>query len=110
MEQPVTLESIRACENIEHQRILIDRYGLERYFEETGAREVSRDAQGVLLEMEMPGGEVQQFVRVENPTPGPGGERRTYLLPVEGSFDTPTDAIGSTFGLPPGAYKPTGQA
>ena len=56
------------------------------------------------------GGAVQQFVRVENPTPATNGTRRTYLLPLEGRFDTPTNAIGSTFGISPGAYKPTGQA
>ncbi|MCH8076533.1 MAG: hypothetical protein IIC13_04570 [SAR324 cluster bacterium] len=110
MEAPVTLKAIGEMENIEYQRVLIDRYGLERYFEDSGAREVARDAQGVLLEMELPGGRTQQIVRVENPTPGPGGERRIYLLPLDGRFETPTDAIGSTFGLPPGAYKPTAQA
>ncbi|MEE8434284.1 MAG: hypothetical protein V3S64_05800 [bacterium] len=110
MEAPVTLKAIREMESIEYQRVLIDRYGLERYFEDSGAREVARDAQGVLLEMEMPGGGAQQIVRVENPTPGPGGERRIYLLPLKERFDNPTDAIGSTFGLSPGNYKPIEQA
>jgi hypothetical protein len=108
--EPVTLKTIGACKNIEHQRVMIERYGLERYVEDHGAREVARDDQGVLLEFKMAGGAKQHVVKVLNPTPGPDGERRAYLLPLRGRFNTPTDAIGSTFGLHPGSYKPTEQA
>ena len=108
--EPVTLKTIGASTNIEHQRVMIERYGLERFIEDHGAREVARDDQGVLLEFKMAGGARQHVVKVLNPTPGPDGWRRSYLLPLRGLFNSPTDAIGSTFGLPPGAYKPTAQA
>lgn len=107
---PATLKSIRGCTNLEHQRVLIERYGLERFMADIGAREVARDKLGVLLEFKMAYDVMQQVVRVENPTPDPDGERRVYLLPVRGRFESPTDAIGSTFGLGPGTYRPTGQA
>ena len=108
--KPVTLETIGGCKNIEHQRIMIDRFGLERYIEDQGGREVARDDLGVLLEFKMAKGRRQYVVKVLNPTPGPDGERRAYLIQLGGRHRTPADAIGSTFGFSPGAYKPTEQA
>lgn len=105
--KPATLKTIGGCTNIEYQRVLIERYGLERYVADIGAREVGRDNLGVLLEFKLAGEVMQQVVRVKNPTPGPDGEHRVYLLPLRGRFDSPTDAIGSTFGLMPGTYSPT---
>lgn len=46
------------------------------------------------------------LVEVENSTPEPDGSFKRYVLRVPPDQTVPRDAIGWTFGLPPGTYAP----
>jgi hypothetical protein len=46
------------------------------------------------------------LVDVVNSTLEPDGSQRRYVLRVPPDQRVPRDAIGWTFGLPPGAYQP----
>ncbi|GAA3378460.1 hypothetical protein GCM10020367_58030 [Streptomyces sannanensis] len=105
----LTLERIRAEENAELRRVMLEYYGYDRYLEESGAQPVHRDETGVLWRIELDGDEPVVMVEVVNSTPEPDGSNRTYWLRVPPTTRTAKEGVAWTFGLNPDAYEPVTQ-
>ncbi|MBX9666023.1 MAG: hypothetical protein K2X93_00335 [Candidatus Obscuribacterales bacterium] len=103
--ESITLSMIEAERNTELRRVLIERFGEERFIKESGADIVHEDDCGVLYKKDMTG-EVFTMVRVINSTEEPDGTRRHYFLRVPEEMQTAREAVAWTFGMPPGEYNP----
>jgi hypothetical protein len=69
----ITVDEIEHETNAEVRRVLIERYGQQRYLLDAGAKEIHRDRFGVLYSKEIDGDEPLVMVRVLNSTPEPDG-------------------------------------
>jgi hypothetical protein len=102
----LTPERIRAEENAELRRVMLEHYGYERYLAESGAQPLHRDETGVLWRIELPGDEPVVMVEVVNSTPEPDGTRRTYWLRVPPATTTAREGVAWTFGVDAADYRP----
>lgn len=105
----LTPERIRAEENAELRRVMLEYYGYDRYLTESGAEPVHRDETGVLWRIALDGDEDVVMVEVVNSTPEPDGTYRTYWLRVPPTTRTAKDGVAWTFGLEGAAYAPVRQ-
>ena len=133
IEQPasITIARITAEENSEVRRIMIDRYGADRYLLDSGASIAHRDATGILYRKDVPDDEPIVMVRVLNSTPEPDGvlsrdeaiatfgdaakaalhaprdaRFKAYFIRVPPDLRTAHEAIAWTFGLRGEDYHP----
>ncbi|MFE5614035.1 DUF6745 domain-containing protein [Streptomyces sp. NPDC056470] len=105
----LTPERIRAEENAELRRVMLEYYGYERYLAESGAVPVGRDEAGVLWRIELVDDEDVVMVEVVNATPEPDGTFRTYWLRVPPGTTSAREGVAWTFGLDATAYEPAVQ-
>ncbi|MEU6762759.1 DUF6745 domain-containing protein [Streptomyces sp. NPDC046853] len=105
----LTPERIRAEDNAELRRVMLEHYGYDRYLDESGAVPVHRDETGVLWRIRLDGDEDVVMVEVVNSTPEPDGTSRTYWLRVPPATRTAKEGVAWTFGLHPDAYDPERQ-
>ena len=108
IEQPaaITPERIEAEGNLEMRRVLLERYGEERFLEETGAEVINTDSCGVLYRKRIAGLEPIVMVRVRNSTPEPDGTLKIYRLRVPPWITTARSAIAWTFDMSEMTYAP----
>ncbi|GII57175.1 hypothetical protein Pth03_55640 [Planotetraspora thailandica] len=97
---------IRAEENAELRRVMLEHYGFERYLKESGASPVHRDETGTLWRISLPGDEDLVMVEVVNSTPEPDGTHRTYFLRVPPGIQRARQGVAWTFGLTEADYQP----
>ncbi|WP_245873527.1 DUF6745 domain-containing protein [Streptomyces phaeoluteigriseus] len=102
----LTPDRIRAEENAELRRVMLEHYGYDRYLADSGARPLHRDETGTLWRIDLDGDEPVVMVEVLNSTPEPDGTRRTYWLRVPPSTRTAREGVAWTFGLRPDVYAP----
>ncbi|USQ84975.1 hypothetical protein NFX46_14970 [Streptomyces phaeoluteigriseus] len=102
----LTPDRIRAEENAELRRVMLEHYGYDRYLADSGARPLHRDETGTLWRIDLVGDEPVVMVEVLNSTPEPDGTRRTYWLRVPPSTRTAREGVAWTFGLRPDVYAP----
>ncbi|GAA4573963.1 DUF6745 domain-containing protein [Planotetraspora kaengkrachanensis] len=102
----VDAERIRAEENAELRRVMLEHYGFERYLKESNASPMHRDETGTLWRLALPGDEDLVMVQVVNSTPEPDGSRRTYFLRVPPSTSRAREGVAWTFGVPEADYRP----
>jgi hypothetical protein len=69
----ITREEIDAEQNAEIRRVMIERYGADRYLLDSEAKIIQRDRFGLLYRKEVPDDEPIVMVRVLNSTPEPDG-------------------------------------
>ncbi|MFD4026774.1 DUF6745 domain-containing protein [Streptomyces sp. NPDC058576] len=105
----LTPERIRAEENAELRRVMLEYYGYDRYLTESGAEPVHRDETGILWRIALDGDEDVVMVEVVNSTPEPDGTYRTYWLRVPPATRTAKDGVAWTFGLEGAVYAPVRQ-
>ncbi|WP_375231947.1 DUF6745 domain-containing protein [Streptomyces sp. NWU339] len=105
----LTPERIRAEENAELRRVMLEYYGYDRYLTDSGAEPVHQDETGTLWRVELVGDEAVVMVEVVNSTPEPDGTRRTYWLRVPPTTRTARKGVAWTFGVAPEAYEPLRQ-
>ncbi|WP_432077620.1 DUF6745 domain-containing protein [Streptomyces sp. YPW6] len=105
----LTPERIRAEENAELRRVMLEYYGYDRYLTESGAEPVHRDETGILWRIALDGDEDVVMVEVVNSTPEPDGTYRTYWLRVPPATRAAKDGVAWTFGLEGAAYAPVRQ-
>ena len=101
-----TLADIQSETNTEVQRLMIERFGHERFVRESGAEELQRDDFGTLYAL--PGGE--KVVKVINSTVNPDGSANEYWIPVPRATASAHEAVAWSFGLTPAAYQPAAQS
>lgn len=102
----LTPDRIRAEENAELRRVMLEHYGYERYLDESGAQPVHRDETGVLWRIDLVDDEPVAMVEVVNSTPEPDGTSRTYWLRVPPRTRTAREGVAWTFGLDAETYVP----
>ncbi|MFF7446519.1 MULTISPECIES: DUF6745 domain-containing protein [unclassified Streptomyces] len=102
----LTPERIRAEENAELRRVMLEYYGYDRYLADSGARPVHQDETGTLWRIDLTDDEPVVMVEVLNSTPEPDGTHRTYWLRVPPSTRTARAGVAWTFGLQAEAYAP----
>ncbi len=105
----LTPAEIRAEDNAELRRVMLEHYGYDRYLAESGAKPVHRDETGVLWRIELDGDEPVVTVEVVNSTPEPDGTHRVYWLRVPPRISTAREGVAWTFGLTAEAYQPIRQ-
>lgn len=105
----LTPQRIREEENAELRRVMLEYYGYDRYFTESGAEPVHRDETGILWRIALEGDEDVVMVEVVNSTPEPDGTHRTYWLRVPPATRTAKDGVAWTFGLDGAAFAPVRQ-
>jgi hypothetical protein len=104
IESPITIEDIDKEENAEVRRIMIRRYGLEKYLDDSNAQVIDRDQFGTLYKKSSRNDEPLVVVRVTNPTPEPDGTHREYFLRVPPHITSAKAAVAWTFDLRPEEY------
>lgn len=110
IEEPIRLEQIKLESNAELRRMMIERYGLERYLRDTGAELVHEDECGKLWRAPLPGDEDLVMVEVLNWTPEPNGEFHTYFLRVLPTTRRAREGVAWTFDIPEAEYLPIVQS
>jgi len=98
----LTVEKIYAEGNQEIRRVMLERYGWDRYLTDVEAKELHTDECGTLLQIDLADDEnPARFVRViDNST------NRQYSLRVPPDIQTAREAVAWTFDVPPEQYSP----
>jgi len=111
VEAPETLSAreIADEENAEVRRIMLDRFGPERFIRELPALKVQADDFGTLWRANLEDDESLVMVEVVNSTPEPDGSWKTYWLRVPPDVATAHQAVAWTFGMEPDDYHPAKQ-
>jgi hypothetical protein len=107
VEDPGSITFFDICheENTELRRILIEKYGWDRYINSSGASIISQDEYGTLYRYAY-GGDIISFVKVKNGTPEPDGSFKHYCIHVPPEIKTAHEAVAWTFGLTVDEYQP----
>ncbi len=104
--QTLTVEQIRDERNAEVRRIMVDRFGAERYLRESDAQLLDDDDEfGKLWRVRLPDDEDLVMVEVINSTPEPDGSSKTYWLRVPPTMRSAREAVAWTFDLSARAYE-----
>jgi hypothetical protein len=108
IETPAALRpaEIRDERNAEVRRVMLERFGTERFIRECGAERVHVDEYGSLWRAELAGDEALVMVEVVNSSPEPDGSFKNYWLRVPPSIRTARGAVAWTFGMEPRDYRP----
>jgi hypothetical protein len=105
----LTVEQIRAEDNAEIRRVMLEHFGFDRYLAESQAVKVGADETGILWRVDLPGDEPLVMVEVINSTPEPDGESRVYFLRVPPATRSAREGVAWTFGLTAAEYAPLAQ-
>lgn len=97
----ITTAQIDGEQNAEIRRVMIERYGQERYIKDSDLKPVQEDEAGMLFRKELPGDEPLVMVRVIDTTTG-----KPYFLRVPPEMTTAKEAVAWTFDVKPDEYKP----
>ena len=104
--ESITVDQIESEPNVEVRRVMLERYGQERYLLDSGAQEIASDGYGVLYRKSLPDDEPLVMVKVKNSTPEPDGSIRDYFLRVPPSIETAHAAVAWTFDMNVQDYYP----
>ncbi|SCG03194.1 hypothetical protein GA0115255_117832 [Streptomyces sp. Ncost-T6T-2b] len=105
----LTPERIRAEENAELRRVMLEYYGYAGISPSRAPSPSTADETGILWRIALDGDEDVVMVEVVNSTPEPDGTYRTYWLRVPPTTRTAKDGVAWTFGLEGAAYAPVRQ-
>lgn len=106
----IKLDDINKEANTEVRRVMLEKYGFEKYLRNSKARLRSQDTFGKLWEVPVPMDESLVMVEVLNSTPEPDGSIKTYFLRVPPDTQTCQGGLAWTFGLTEREYKPAFQS
>ena len=100
--EKITIKEIDKEKNAEIRRVMVERYGLDRFIQDSNAVVVDESKFGTLYHREMSNDEPIATVRVKDVSTG-----RIYFLRVPPNVKTAQEAIAWTFNLPENVeYKP----
>ncbi len=104
--EEITVEEIESEINLEVRRVMLERFGVARFFEESQAEIVSEDEYGTLYRKRIVGDEPLVMVRVKNSTPEPDGSFKEYFLRVPPFMRSAKEAVAWTFDFNEDQYQP----
>ena len=104
--EKITPTMIEQQTNAEIRRVMIERYGFDRYLRDGGFRLVQQDDFGKLYRRSFADEPDIVLVSVVDATPQVDGTARRYVLPVPSRVRTAHEAVASSFGLEVDAYHP----
>ena len=109
IEEPekITIAKIESEQNAEIKRILVDRFGVEKYLTESKNSKIHEDEFGTLYMKRVGAVEPVAMVRVTNSTPESDGTYKEYFLRVPPTVKTAREAVAWTFNLDPQEYNPS---
>ena len=96
----LTTNIIDECTNTEQRRVLITKYGTQKYIQDSGSIKIHSDEWGTLYRKERQGDTPIEMVKVVNSTPEPDGTFKNYWLRVKPGNNTACEAIAGTFRVP----------
>jgi hypothetical protein len=96
--ESLTTQEINTEANAEIRRVMLERFGYQRYLLESGAKRIAVDELGELYRTEVPDDEPLVMVKVKNSTPEPDGSFKDYWLRVPPGIQKARDAVAWTFG------------
>jgi hypothetical protein len=102
----ITTQHIAEADNAEVRRVMIERYGPERYITDIGAKRVQADDFGELFRVDRPGDSDLVMVRVVNSTAEQDGTFKRYMLRVPPTIQTAHEGVAWTWGLTKKQYAP----
>ena len=94
----ITVTRIANESNAEIRRVMIERYGMNRYMLDSGSEIIHRDATGILYRKEVPNDEPIVMIRVLNSTPEPDG-----VMTREEAIEVFGDAAKAAMNSPKGS-------
>lgn len=106
----LTVEEIRSHPNVEIRRIMVERFGQERYLRESNAKMIHKDDFGTLWQVDMVNDEPITMVEVLNATPEPDGTYKNYFLRVPPTMKRAKEAVAWTGSMTEDEYNPTVQS
>ena len=109
VERPVEISvaNIDSENNAEIRRVMIEKFGRQRWIKESGSTLIHSDDFGALFRRHFPDGrEDVCFVEVINSTPEPDGSFKNYVLRVPPGMRTARQAVAWTFNLDAEQYAP----
>lgn len=105
--EEITVAHIEAEDNQELRRVMIERYGLQKFMADCGAVRIGADECGELYKKNLgPNEEPMVFVKVKNATEEPDGSFKDYFLRVPPNIRKAREAVAWTFDVPASDYKP----
>lgn len=109
--QELTVDEIMEEDNAEVRRVMIERFGEDRFLEKSNAKLVHQDEMGELYRVDFPDDrDPWCAVRVRNGTPESDGTFRYYAIPVPPDVTTAHEAVAWTFEETRETYKPNVEA
>jgi hypothetical protein len=108
--ETITISEIENEHNVEVRRVMIDRYGQDRYLIDSGAEIIHKDDYGTLYRKSQPDDEALVMVKVINSTPEPDGSFKDYFLRVPPNIKTACEAVAWTFGMEQSEYSPIAES
>jgi hypothetical protein len=102
----LTVRDIQTESNAEVRRVMIERWGWDRYLAETQATKQSSDRCGDYYELELDGARIGVAV-VTNKTPESDGSFKRYGLRVDAGHLSCASAVARTFGMRADQYRPS---
>lgn len=108
--EKITLDDINKEVNTEVRRIMMEKYGYQKYLKNSHAKMISQDDYGRLWQVPVPADEALVMVEVINSTAEPDGTFKTYWLRVPPSTRTCQEGLAWTFGLDKDQYAPVFQS
>lgn len=103
----ITLEHIQQEENAEVRRVMMERYGYERYIADVGAKREQGDDYGDLYRVARADDSDVVMIRVINSTPELDGSSKEYWLRVPPSVTSAREGVAWSFSIDaPDQYAP----
>ncbi|MBI2810736.1 MAG: hypothetical protein HYX67_07915 [Candidatus Melainabacteria bacterium] len=104
--ESLTIDEIINQYNLEIRRVMLERYGIEKFITNSGAELLNEDECGMLYRMPMKN-DPFNMVRVLNRTPQADGTFRTYFIAVPPNTTTAREAVAWSFQMESENYRPT---
>ena len=105
--QSLTIKEIDGEQNSEVRRVMIHRFGQERYLVKGNAKKIHEDRYGILYRKERSEDSPLCMVHVINSTPEPDGSLKPYFLRVPPEIETARAAVAWSFAMNEKEYEPT---
>lgn len=102
----ITLTHIQTEQNAEVRRVMLERYGFDRYLLDSNAALLHEDEFGRLYGAAIAGDEPLVMIRVTNSTPELDGSAKEYALRVPPNIERAKQAVAWSFGLTEDEYQP----